>query len=149
LEAKSVNRLFSAIFSSPEVLHERVSLTVHYRLGDLLTIKEKRPVEVSRIDSVLSKYFSPQGKFLVLTDSASEDFFEFVKSSPYFANCNPKRFAPVETLAACISSSIFIGSSAKISLWAAIFRQFQFSLPSYLPNELSWAGNNGLKAIWY
>jgi len=76
--------------------------------------------------------------------------------------CLPRRFSigerssvettqvsqPPPSLARC-ETTVFVGTEAKLSLWAAIFRDTVHNEHSLLPNELKWHEEIGLKANWY
>ena len=124
-------------------------IVVHYRVGDLLTLDDKSPVKPQRIDAILSPIISKEIVPILLTDSSREEFSEYVSGSSTLQQCMPMTLDPLHTLRLCINAEIFVGTAAKISLWAAVFRKYQFKKTSYLPNELKWSAKNGLSVNWY
>ena len=122
---------------------------IHYRLGGLLTLKEKSPISAGRVDSILSSIISKDVVLILLTDSFRDEFSKYVSQSSILQKCIPITLDPLHTLQLCIGAEVFVGTGAKISLWAAIFRQFLLKQTSYLPNELKWSANNGLSVNWY
>ena len=150
LEYDLVKDLYALLIRSQD--HVKVNsskVVVHYRLGDLLTLKEKSPVSPERIDAILSTIISIDIVPMLLTDSSQDEFSKFVVQSSTLHKCVPITLDPLHTLQICIGAEVFVGTGAKISLWAAIFRQFQFQRKSYLPYELMWSAKNGLISNWY
>jgi hypothetical protein len=124
-------------------------IVIHYRLGDLISLKQKSPVNPEKIDAILSSVLSDGQSPLLLTDSSISEFSTFVLNTRFLKECQPQTLNPQETLLKCIEADILIGSSSKLSLWGAIFRQFIHKKNSYLPKDLDWAAKNGLNATWY
>lgn len=124
-------------------------VVIHYRLGDLISLKQKSPVNPEKIDAILSSVLSDGQSPLLLTDSSISEFSTFVINTRFLKECQPQTLNPQDTLLKCIDADILIGSSSKLSLWGAIFRQFILKKNSYLPKDLDWAAKNGLNATWY
>ena len=150
LEETLVESLYSVLSlkESPFMI-QRNALVVHYRLGDLLNLDEKQPINVDRVEGVLEKLRFQTNRLVLLSDSNEEELAEFLKNSMILKFCKPSNYDPNKTLRVCIDAESFVGTGAKISLWAAIFRYFVHKRESYLPTELNWSGKNGLKANWY
>ena len=150
LEETLVESLYGSLFlkESPFMI-QRHELVVHYRLGDLLNLDEKQPIDVDRVEGVLEKLRVQADRLVLLSDSNEDELAEFLKNSMILKFCKPSNYDPNKTLRVCIDAESFVGTGAKISLWAAIFRYFVHKRESYLPTELNWSGRNGLKANWY
>lgn len=125
------------------------SLVIHYRLGDLLYIKDKGPIDITRVERIAQKISVGPNIPLLLSDSVGSELTNFLKESNVLSDCESANYEPLATLNICINSENFVGSNAKLSLWAAIFRYFVFQKESYLPRELDWSIKLGLKSIWY
>ena len=150
LKREIVEDLYGQIFDSLYSLKESPSnAVIHYRLGDLITLKQKSPIATHRIETIISKVISKDSNVLILTDSSASEYSKFVAGTKYLAKYHSHTLDPKSTLRKCVEAPIFIGSTAKLSLWAAIFRQFKFERTSYLPNELEWAFDSGVNAFWY
>jgi len=150
LENDLVKDLYALLINSRN--HTKVNsskVVIHYRLGDLLTLKEKSPVSTERIDAILSLIIAKNVVPTLLTDSSEDEFSKYVSQSSILQKCIPITLDPLHTLQLCIGAEVFVGTAAKISLWAAIFRQFLLQQTSYLPNELKWSAKNGLSMNWY
>lgn len=150
LENDLVKDLYVLLINSQN--HTKVNsskVVIHYRLGDLLTLKKKSPVSPERIDAILSGLISKDVVLMLLTDSSQDEFSKYVSQSSMLQKCIPVTLDPLHTLQLCIGAEVFVGTGAKISLWAAIFRHRQFKKQSYLPHELRWAEQTGLNCIWY
>ena len=122
---------------------------IHYRLGDLLYLESKSPVATQRIDKLIEELSLAPKNAILLTDASPEEYSSFVENSKFLKQFKPVNQNPLKTLESCIQSDILIGTSAKIVIWAAIFRKYIFQRKSYLPVELRWCEKNGLDSIWY
>jgi len=95
---------------------------VHYRLGDLLTLKSKNPLEQNRMRSAVTKAsrIHPNLKWKVASDSPSE---ALKLLAGVMDSRKTKKFegSPWETLKLLASSRVLIASSSKLSVWAIIF----------------------------
>jgi hypothetical protein len=150
LKKELLEEFFKLLFSAdPQITDLLPKSVIHYRLGDLLSLQNKNPIGPERIEAILSKNIPNQGIPIVLTDSTNWDYLGFINRSQLLGRIAPQNLDPLITLKLCINAENFIGTTAKISLWAAIFRQFCFQKSSFLPKELQWASEIGLKAIWY
>ena len=125
------------------------SLIIHYRLGDLLNLNQKSPISQERLEKVIRSFDINLNKIKVLTDSSSDEYYSFTRGSRILGILKPITLSPIATLQLCIAAENFIGSTAKLSLWSAIFRKFVAEKNSYLPYELIWAKSSGLNASWY
>jgi len=125
------------------------SLVIHYRLGDLLELSNKHPIDVLRVEGCLDGFISTIDSAVLLSDSAIEDVALFLRNSNRLKTLELATHEPYTTLEACIYSYQFLGTNAKLSLWAAIFRWFIFGKTSYLPVEFSWVANSGIQSKWY
>jgi len=150
LDKLFVERLYELLFlkESPSITQKN-ALVVHYRLGDLLNLDEKRPINVDRVEGVLHELVVQTNHLVLLSDSNESELADFLKNSMILKFCKPSNYGPSKTLRFCIDAESFIGTGAKISLWAAIFRYFVHETESFLPTELNWSSGNGLKANWY
>lgn len=148
LKSHLVEQLYRLLFGTN--MSEPIPYSViHYRLGDLLDLESKSPVSTQRIDKLIEELSLTPQKVILLTDSSSEEYYSFVEDSKFLTQFKPFNQNPLKTLESCIQSDVFIGTGAKIVLWAAIFRKYIFQRNSYLPVELRWCQQNGLDSIWY
>ena len=145
-----VESLYHVIFpTESHYIAQKETLVIHYRLGDLLHLGEKWPINPKRVEGAL-KTFRAYSKYpILLSDSREEELTEFFENSTILRFSKPLNYSPIKTLRICIEAESFVGTGAKISLWAAVFRYFVYEKESSLPTELKWTGVNGLKAIWY
>ena len=150
LDESFVKYLYDALFlKEPPLKAQANTMVVHYRLGDLLNLDEKQPIDVDRVEGVLEKLGAQTNNLVLLSDSNEEEFAEFLKNSIILKFCKPSNYDPNKTLRICIEAGSFVGTGAKLSLWAAIFRYFVHEKKSCLPTELKWSSGNGLRAHWY
>ena len=150
IEKDIVRDLYELVSNQEKVSNRDVyKMIVHCRLGDLLKLSQKSPIDALRLDTLLKNLnVSPQA-VLVVTDSTFNEFMEYSTGTRILNNCQHRNFNSFETLERCILAQEFIGTSAKLSLWAAIFRYFLMSMNTYLPEDLIWIKNAGLRATWY
>ena len=150
LDKLLVESLYEVLFlkESPFITQKN-ALVVHYRLGDLLNLEEKQPISVDRIEGVLNELRVQTNHLVLLSDSNETELAEFLKSSIILKFCKPSNYGPSRTLIFCIDAESFVGTGAKLSLWAAIFRYFVHEKESFLPTELNWSSGNGLNVNWY
>jgi hypothetical protein len=150
LDKSFVESLYYLLFLEESSLTtQKYALVVHYRLGDLVNLDEKQPINVERVEGVLEKLKVHSSHPVLLSDSKKEELAEFLKDSNILKFSRLSSYDPNKTLKICIDADGFVGTGAKISLWAAIFRYFVYRKESFLPTELNWSGKSGLKANWY
>ena len=150
LDESFVESLYYSLFLNDSKFITQINaLVVHYRLGDLLNLDEKQPINVERVEGVLEKLRVHSRHLVLVSDSKEEELAEFLSNSNLLKFSKSLNYDPNTTLRVCIDAEGFVGTGAKISLWAAIFRYFIYQKESFLPAELDWSGRNGLKATWY
>ena len=125
------------------------SAIIHYRLGDLMNLAEKSPISPERVEKVLELAGPKIESTKVLSDSSESEYRNFVTGSRVLSSLTLESLEPLPSLWLCVTSNTFIGTGTKLSLWAAIFRDIMNNERSFLPNELKWAEEIGLKADWY
>lgn len=126
-----------------------LKLVIHYRLGDLLEINEKGPIEPNRIESLIIKNEIASKSARIMSDSSAADLIQVLENSAYLKSVKIMNTTPHLTITQCINADTFVGTNAKLSLWAAIFRVFLFDKPSYLPIEMDWKKEILSKCDWY
>ncbi len=115
-------------------------LVCQYRLGDLLHLTDKNPIEIDRLVKVvrsLCKYEIIK-KIKILTDSvipAREALSEKLDwEGEVFYNCK----TPADTLRDGVMADYFIGTTSKISIWIAVIRFYlKKQSVTFMPIELS------------
>jgi len=114
-------------------------LGLHWRLGDLRNLKQKKPLDSRRIiDTVklISKINAQIQEVRIASDSISHALFEFDSNFSFPRNCS-KSTSTIPSLKEMISSNIFVGTNSKLSVWIAIARFYQLkNAISYLPVEI-------------
>ena len=112
------------------------TISLHYRLGDLLTLQEKDPVHPDRVVQILNTIgqISPNAQIDLYSDSPIEALNLLKKSN--LGIMTSARYDPVlQLIINCANSDHFIGTSSKISFWVAIIRTEILKKTSYLPRE--------------
>ena len=150
LDKNIVESLYNIVHSTKLASYsESNELVVHYRLGDLLSLVEKCPISIQRVESIISKLVTESSLPVLLSDTSGKELKAFLENSKFLQFFEHKNYDPRRTLTICVEAQEFIGTGAKLSLWAAIFRQYLHGKGSFLPLELNWSSGNGLKANWY
>jgi hypothetical protein len=112
------------------------SISLHYRLGDLMSLEEKGPIDNRRViqvihlvgdrltDAHLELYSDSPREALLLLANSDLDLAISVREQP-----------PLQLIVSCSNSKYFVGTSSKISFWVALVRSEILKKDSYLPRE--------------
>jgi len=115
------------------------STIIHFRLGDLLSIKSKTYIDSRRILKALN-HTGPKDVIDILSDSNAETVNSIFPVSSLKGEVRILNLSAVETIQKGCSSSYFIGTNSKISLWIAILRtRLGSGSMTWLPVELEGA----------
>lgn len=110
-------------------------IAIQYRLGDLLTIDKKSPVNPSRIaKSIVSvETFQPVKKLVVFSDSLDVALHRL---SPFAKKIEGRNTSAWNTLRELQNFRYFIATNSKISVWAILIRvYFSPDLINFAPVE--------------
>ena len=150
LNTELIHHLYQILFEKSSFLtHRNHQLIVHYRLGDLLHLQEKSPIKPNRIEKLLLLGDYDNTASIVLSDSSEREFRDFVSGYTTLSSIRLENLEPLHSLWLCINSETFIGTGTKLSLWAAIFRNFINDNSSFLPVELDWIKPFCRQVNWY
>lgn len=105
---------------------------VHYRLGDLLYLSNKEPISIYQISQEILLR-NARKPFVLLTDSPSEAKQRLSKFIRAQVTCPTTDSASVLVLA--VGAKYFVGTSSKLSFWAAAMRANLFKTQSSLPGK--------------
>ena len=114
------------------------NVVIHYRLGDLINLKEKDPISTPTLIELLESIETKQlvNNIIVLTSDPEIAIGLFEKSNPRIAKKTFFRYArPSEVLSFGMLGEFFIGTNSKISLWAIWLRTMNNSTNNYLPKD--------------
>ena len=97
---------------------------LHYRLGDLLSLAEKSPIDTKRIINAIKKSKAGTTRDLwVLSDSPSQAVELLQREDQEIRfKLDEGSLDAWQSLMAMSNANIFIGTSSKLSIWATIFR---------------------------
>ncbi len=112
---------------------------LHYRLGDLLALAEKSPIDSKRISNAIrSAKVGGDRDLWVLSDSPSHAVDLLKREDPQIKiKIDDGSLNAWQTLMAMSNTNIFIGTSSKLSIWAIIFRSLLLEdSTSYIPTDL-------------
>lgn len=100
------------------------ALTVHYRLGDLLTITEKSYIDPHHvIESIAEvKKIYPLKRVIIYSDSVEEAKVKLEKIHDIFNVVNFMDSPTQSVIQSCINSSFFLGTNSKVSIWIVKIR---------------------------
>ena len=121
-------------------LQQKLNLDVlHYRLGDLLSLAEKSPIDTKRITNAIQKAKAGRTRDLwVLSDSPSQAVELLQREDQEIRiKLDDGSLDAWQSLMAMSNANIFIGTSSKLSIWAIIFRALLLQeAPSYISKEV-------------
>jgi hypothetical protein len=116
-------------------LDARDICAIHYRMGDLLTLKEKNPISG---DLILNQFESASKiynfKTLIIFSDSPNDATKIFETVKHIEILVPDT-STVEAIAYSADSKLFIGTSSKISFWISGIRSQIRKKPSLLPEE--------------
>ena len=118
-------------------MDQRIQLGVHYRLGDLLELSTKSPMELSRLIRVIESEMQEKRfeSLKVFSDSPAKAVSLIKEQIPQLSVDN-EELPTWETIGVLSRSETFVGTFSKISLWVVVLRYFSAELlPSFMPTE--------------
>jgi hypothetical protein len=136
LNSELIKKLGLLIKFDPKQIRKDI-IGVHYRAGDLLTLKRESliPIKIilEQIEDLNINQSTPK-KVVIYSDSDLE-LVEFKSSSNL--EFDFKKTDTLNTILDLASSNVFIGTNSKVSLWVAIIK-YGFEIPSLilLPNAM-------------
>ena len=97
---------------------------LHFRLGDLLSLAEKSPIDTKRITNAIQEAKAGRTHDIwVLSDSPSQAVQLLQREDPEIrVKLDDGSLDAWQSLMAMSNANIFIGTSSKLSIWAIIFR---------------------------
>ena len=114
---------------------------LHYRLGDLLSLAEKSPIDTKRIANAIQEAKAGTTRDLwVLSDSPSQAVELLQREDPEIrVKLDDGSLDAWQSLIAMSNANIFIGTNSKLSIWAIIFRALLLQeAPSYISTEVKY-----------
>ena len=112
---------------------------LHFRLGDLLSLAEKSPIDTIRITNAIQEAKAGTTRDLwVLSDSPSQAVEWLQREDPEIrVKLDDGSLDAWQSLMAMSNANIFIGTNSKLSIWAIIFRALILQeAPSYISTEV-------------
>ena len=124
-------KFFKDFDTDPKELSE--TLTVHYRLGDLLTITEKTFIAPSRVIRCIAeiKETYPIKKAVIYSDSTEKAKIKLEKINDMFSLVNFIDVPTQRVVQNSINSSYFLGTNSKVSIWIVKLRN-HLGVPSQI-----------------
>jgi hypothetical protein len=120
-EVELVLRIFE--FNLKPEFETRLSLAIHFRLGDLMKLDNKAYISDQRIQKAMLPYPS-ETPLSIYSDSAAAEVVEVWPSLARFVRVNIYNFEPFATVMNCVYSKDFVGTSGKLSIWIAVLRLY-------------------------
>jgi hypothetical protein len=132
-------QLFNIKNSSLPNFGKENCIGLQYRLGDLLSLDNKSPVDLAILKKTIVKVLDEKSIHHIYIYSDSKN--TAIEHMNFFSNKAELEFRDVnakDTIMECTLSQVFIGTNSKISLWIAFLRIFQDSENlCYLPSSMS------------
>lgn len=159
IRAEEIQRVASITNSrmlfDTQVTKQQVAL--HFRLGDLLYLEEKTHISRDRLLGVLEK-LPTKDPVLVYSDSSFLEIKSILKS--FLSDRvriieNPNVF---QTISDSVSSSSFVGTNSKISIWIAflrvvanvgVFTALPLELKVQMQRMMSWNQIENIRIVYY
>lgn len=131
---EQIARIF--FFESHEYPEISDSVALHFRLGDLVHLNSKSPIEPKRLIEILERIQRETAKkIMVFSDSPALANQLLIGTNLRFSIA--KQQSPIETLKCLANSKIFVGTNSKLSVWSTLFASINNSESiCYLPNEV-------------
>jgi hypothetical protein len=136
------DRLTSIATSGSDSKESEDSLAIHYRLGDLLTLADKDPINVSRIGMEIQRLVEAHNPSRILCFSDSPQVAsELLQSFTLGKLLESKDLPALSVIREACKSKYFIGSNSKISFWIVCLRLFRLpTVQNSLPrgSKINW-----------
>jgi hypothetical protein len=134
------DEIWDILFDEALVISNKRDVMVHLRLGDLLELKNKGPMEATRVRGCLGRLSSKHKRrqFLVYSDSSEKEVRNHLDIGSEKITLRVVQGDTRELILACSTCTTFIGTNSKVSLWVAFFRrQLPPGSHTYIPIEFS------------
>lgn len=109
---------------------------IHYRLGDLITLKSKGIIAPNRIIQAWKKGMTTELPLKIFSDGTRQDFEGVWQEVQGPANYEFYSLSPIQTIQSCFKVQEFLGTNAKLSLWVAVLRSGISMKKTLIPNEI-------------
>ena len=133
---KNLTQIGKIIGTIPIETVSRGICRIHLRLGDLLTISEKQPVNPNFLIEVLLQIRTkaPGIKFEFYSDSNRSEVEDYISEFIDVSDCYFVSSVTQEVIKQCSRAEFFVGTNSKISNWICAFRS-QLGLHSFVPDS--------------
>jgi hypothetical protein len=135
LEESELSRLMSLLRLESHDSHSN-SLSIHYRLGDLLSLSNKTYVKPNRVIDIVMRISEQHTPLVIFSDSTQDVLSNILDKLIGNRTIYFKQLPPIDTIRICTSAILFIGTNSKLSLWITLFR-IMHGKTTAIPNELS------------
>lgn len=136
LSTEEIEWLLKSLCLNNSNTHHRISTALHFRLGDLLVLKNQSYVSPSDLRTVIESI--PQhGIVEIYSDSPAKILERIIQ--PFFLGVSFKvlHCTPLETIRQCLQAQYFVGTNSKVSIWIAVFRNHLYiDRDNYLPKSI-------------
>lgn len=138
-----INSFFLDILETKAVCAQQIEtpdLFIHYRAGDLVSMKPQSMVSVNQLIDLINEMLRNGGdlKTIKVATETKDLITTQLKSLESALEIEVQTFNPMEILAIGSKSASFIGTNSKLSLWVAILREVRAQKGNlYLPKALA------------
>lgn len=140
LTSHEINWLKQNIIADDCVNELGNEVSIHFRLGDLLTLQMKSHISTKAIAGVISK-IQNHSCVAIFSDSPPCVVKKVMYNSGFLSQSEILNLPTIEVIRSCTLSPYFIGTNSKISLWIAIFRKFERQ------GDTTWLPEGGVKQL--
>jgi len=138
ISSKAISSILETLIAHEPIIKSNgaIPVALHYRLGDLQILTEKRPLDLQRIIHTLGKIPNiGQSPIHLYSDSLA--VAQSLFNDAGFSYSDTSESSLISTLLELAGSSVFIGSNSKISVWSVIFKSHSnIDSISFLPIEV-------------
>jgi hypothetical protein len=130
LNSKLIKSLGLLLKFNPEQVKQDI-IGVHYRAGDLLTLKSESLIPLKIIVEQIENLNTDRTKLkrVVIYSDSDLELVDFQTSSNL--EFELKKIDTLNTIFELSSANVFIGTNSKVSLWVAIFK-YGFEIPGLI-----------------
>lgn len=133
------------------------TIGIHYRLGDLIKLENKKPINVQRLISGLRRAFSKipgKASVVICSDSPDFAFTEINQILREDVDLSIRRLDPVNTIKFLAMLDQFVGSPSKISEWVTMIRSVKNQgektfLPLEMKNQIETTLGSAVKIQYF
>jgi len=135
----SLSKLVSLLVLDDKPLRYAETFTAHLRMGDLITLTNKGPLDGNRVVGAMKRAAEENSELRILVTSDSPELISKVlDDANFFAKYDIFDGNALDTLIVLSSSRVMVASASKLSIWAILIGiELNLDRIIFIPQELS------------